>query len=56
MLIVNDDIKEALSNNATPVMLRELAIQNGMDTLKVDGIKKALLGLTSIDEIRRVIS
>lgn len=56
MLVVDDHIKEALSNNATPVILRELAIQNGMDTLKDDGIKKALLGWTSIDEIRRVIS
>lgn len=56
MLVVDESIKEALSNNATPVMLRELAIKNGMVTLKQDGIRKALLGYTSIDEVRRVIS
>lgn len=56
MLVVDEAIKEALSNNATPVMLRELAIKNGMVTLKQDGIRKALLGYTSIDEVRRVIS
>lgn len=56
MLVVDESIKEALSNRATPVMLRELAIKNGMVTLKQDGIKKALRGDTSIDEVRRVIS
>ena len=55
-MIIDDDIREALANNATPVELRKLAIQNGMNTLKIDGIKKAKLGITSIDEIRRVVS
>ena len=36
--------------------LKKVAIEQGMKTLRDDGMEKVRLGLTSLDEILRVVS
>lgn len=54
-LIVNDEIGELLDHNATTYEIEQAAIRNGMKKIQQDGIDKALLGLTTLDEIHRVV-
>jgi len=39
----------------TPARSKKIAIKNGMVTLLEDGFKKALAGMTTIEEILRVV-
>ncbi|MFH1859655.1 MAG: GspE/PulE family protein [bacterium] len=55
LLAVSDEIEELVANRVTDRELREKAIALGMKTLKEDGIEKALAGITSLEEILRVI-
>ncbi len=56
MMVITDNIRDLISNNATTAKLRETAIKEGMCQLREDGIKKVCEGLTTIDEILRVAS
>jgi type II secretory ATPase GspE/PulE/Tfp pilus assembly ATPase PilB-like protein len=55
IMVVNDEIKELISEGASLNKLKEAALRNGMVTLKIDGIKKIRQNLTSIEEIIRVV-
>jgi type II secretory ATPase GspE/PulE/Tfp pilus assembly ATPase PilB-like protein len=48
-------IKEAIVRGASTEEVRAVAVQNGMRTLAVDGLLKALEGLTTIEEVLRVL-
>ena len=54
LLECSDGIKSLIKKKAETGLIRELAIREGMTTLKQDGILKVLQGLTDIHEIRRV--
>lgn len=56
VLILNQDIRDAIVNNATKEELRALIYQKG-HTLKLldDGLIKVINGLTSFEEVLRVI-
>lgn len=54
-LIVNDEIGELLDNNATTHEIEQAAIRGGMKKIQQDGIDKSLAGLTTLDEIHRVV-
>ncbi|HXV27254.1 MAG TPA: ATPase, T2SS/T4P/T4SS family [Candidatus Paceibacterota bacterium] len=55
ILEVNDFIREAIMRHADASEIKKIAIKNGMTTLLEDGFQKALKGLTTIEEILRVI-
>lgn len=55
MLTINDQIRDLILKRESSFALREVAIQNGMKTLKEDAIEKILLGTTSLEESLRVI-
>ena len=55
LLVVDDDIRKALAENATTQEIENIAIRGGMRTLTQDGISKALSGFTTLDEIHRII-
>jgi len=55
IMVVNDEIKELISQGASLGKLKEAALRNGMIPLKVDGIRKVKQNLTSLEEIRRVV-
>lgn len=55
IMAVNDEMKELIVEGASLSKLRNAALQNGMVPLKVSGIRKVREGITSIDEMLRVI-
>ncbi len=55
VLEVNDSIRETIIRKADASEIREIAKKNGMITMTEDGFKKALAGITTIEEILRVI-
>jgi len=52
---MNDFIKEAVMRRADAGEVIKIAVKNGMTTLIEDGFQKALDGLTTIEEILRVV-
>jgi type II secretory ATPase GspE/PulE/Tfp pilus assembly ATPase PilB-like protein len=48
------DLKILIKKNATSFDLAKQAVADGMSTLKQDGIRKIIDGITTIREIRRV--
>ena len=55
ILVVTSEIGKALRNDASVDELRAIAVGQGMTTLAADGIRKASMGETTIDEVMRVI-
>ena len=54
LMMGTEDIKVAIKKAMPLEKLRELAIQDGMRTLRMDGIEKVMAGLTDINQIYRV--
>jgi type II secretory ATPase GspE/PulE/Tfp pilus assembly ATPase PilB-like protein len=54
ILISNEKIKHAIFTRAKASLIRDLAVEQGMITLKQDGIIKVLSGFTGLAEIMRV--
>ncbi|MHB8903501.1 MAG: GspE/PulE family protein [Patescibacteria group bacterium] len=52
---MDDKIKQLTAENAPSFKILQQAIENGMITMLQDGVLKVLDGLTSLDEIYRVI-
>jgi type IV pilus assembly protein PilB len=55
VLEMNDDIKIAMLKGASSDEIEDIAVKNGMTLMLEDGIRKALSGLTSLEEVIRVI-
>jgi type II secretory ATPase GspE/PulE/Tfp pilus assembly ATPase PilB-like protein len=55
LFILNDDFKHFISSNYKEAELTKMARAGGMRTLLEDGIDKVRQGVTSLDEILRVI-
>lgn len=51
LLVINTVIREGILERASASRLRALAIAAGMEPLMVDGFRKVVLGLTSIEEL-----
>lgn len=51
---VNDEIEMLAAKKAPAEKIKEAALKNGMRTLRQDGLMKAKLGITSIEEVLRV--
>jgi len=54
LLIGTDKIKEMIVNRSTMAEIRDHAIEDGMTTLKQDGIEKVFEGHTDLKEVRKV--
>jgi type IV pilus assembly protein PilB len=54
VLAVTDELREAILHNSSAKALRDLALREGMRTLRIAGLDKAKQGITSLDEILRV--
>jgi type II secretory ATPase GspE/PulE/Tfp pilus assembly ATPase PilB-like protein len=52
---VNDEVRELIMNRANAREIKDAAIRGGMTTMVEDAISKATQGLTSIEEILRVV-
>jgi general secretion pathway protein E len=55
LLIVTDDLREAIATRASSSRLRAIATESGFLTLRADGSTKVARGLTTTEEIARVV-
>jgi len=55
VMLVSEEIKRLTVGRATTEEIKNVAIKEGMRTLKEDGLEKVLRGQTSIEEIMRVV-
>jgi type II secretory ATPase GspE/PulE/Tfp pilus assembly ATPase PilB-like protein len=54
LLVASEEIKELIQNRAHMEEIRRAAVNQGMRTLKQDGILKVFQGLTDFSQVRRV--
>ena len=54
MLFVRDNVRQLVMASSDAGTIKRAALSNGMRTLRVDGLDKALQGHTSFDEVLRV--
>ena len=54
LLTIDDDIKELIIKQQHAHVIKEAAVSKGMNTLRDDGLSKALTGITSLQEVYRV--
>ena len=52
---VEDEIRDGIMHRANADEIRTIAVKNGMTTMIQDGFSKVLEGLTTVEEILRVI-
>lgn len=55
LLIFNDSIRDQILEKSPSHIIRRLAMENGMRTLQMDAVMKVLNGVTSVDEVLRVL-
>ena len=56
LLVVNDEVRELISRRASEHAIRKAARSAGMRTLLEDGVLKAAKGLTTLEDVVRVVS
>ena len=55
LMVMNDEIAELVVRRAPLADIRDAAKANGMKELREDGLEKVLEGITTVEEIRRVV-
>ncbi|MDT7906494.1 MAG: type II secretion system ATPase GspE [Candidatus Calescibacterium sp.] len=55
LFLIDDDIRELINSKADSMKLKIVGISKGMRTLREDGILKVIKGITTIQELARVI-
>ena len=53
ILQINDEIKELISNDASPVKIKKEALQYGYQPLEIEGIRKVIDGITNMPELNK---
>jgi type IV pilus assembly protein PilB len=56
VMLLNEEIREAILRGASAIELRELGRKYGMRTLRESGLQKIREGMTTLDEVARVTS
>jgi PleD family two-component response regulator len=56
LLVINDEMRELISGRASEHAIRKAARNAGMRTLLEDGIAKAAQGLTTLEDVVRVVA
>lgn len=54
LLILNDEIRSLILRTSDSNQIKKLAIQHGLVTLALDGARKVLQGITTVEEVLRV--
>ena len=55
ILRVKKSVRDLILYSRDLVKIRETAFENGLESLKVDGVKKIRAGLTTLDEVQRIL-
>ena len=51
IFVINDDVRHMINKRSPTLLLRQRAREFGMRTLREDGVRKVLAGLTSAEEV-----
>ncbi len=51
IFVIDDDVRHMINNRQSTLMLRKKARELGMRTLREDGVRKVLAGITSAEEV-----
>ena len=54
LLLLSDTLRSLVRKGADGKVIQQAAIHAGMDSMRTDGIRKALAGMTTVEEITRV--
>jgi len=54
LMVTNDVIRDLIVQRTNATTIRQEALKQGMITLRKDGWRKVLAGITTIDEVARV--
>lgn len=55
VMVIDEEIREAIMNQKNADEIKKIAIKNGMTSMTDDGIEKVKEGITTLEEILRVI-
>ncbi|HSI72668.1 MAG TPA: ATPase, T2SS/T4P/T4SS family [Fimbriimonas sp.] len=55
LMVMTDEVRDKVLERCPSHLIRNIAVQNGMKTLQMDAVSKILMGITSVDEVLRVI-
>jgi general secretion pathway protein E len=55
VLTATDAIRQAVLKNTDSSQVLKIALDEGMQTMATHGLKKAIAGVTTIDEVLRVV-
>ena len=53
LMLVDEEVRAGVSSNTDSKTIKQLAMRKGMHTLRADGARKALEGITSVAEVLR---
>jgi type II secretory ATPase GspE/PulE/Tfp pilus assembly ATPase PilB-like protein len=53
LLKMDDDLRSLVMTRASAAEIKKVAIQHGMQTLRMNALQKAARGLTSLEEVLR---
>lgn len=53
ILSIDDEVKELITNDASTIKIREVASQKSYKPLVIDGLKKVLNGVTTLEELNK---
>jgi type IV pilus assembly protein PilB len=56
LLVVNEDVERMIIEGGTADDIHKLAVEQGMVTLRQSGVRKALEGETTLEEVLRVVA
>ena len=54
LLVIDDDLRRLIHRRAQSAEIRAEALKRGLITLKQDGVRKVLAGVTDLNEVRAV--
>jgi type II secretory ATPase GspE/PulE/Tfp pilus assembly ATPase PilB-like protein len=54
-MIIDDEMQDFILTSPSSSALQKLAVKKGMTTMKQDGLIKVLEGITTMDEVKRVV-
>ena len=55
VLVMDEEMKDLVFNNISPVKLKETATKKGFESIRFDAAKKLVLGIISLEEYLRVL-
>jgi type IV pilus assembly protein PilB len=53
VFIITDEVREQIFVDGTPAKIRRIAERQNFETMRIDGLKKALDGITTLEEVQR---